>query len=331
MKQHGFNLIEMMIAMVLGLFIIAGVVNIFQSNSHTFQSNQALSQIQTSMRSSFEILSRDLRHTGFTPCGNRNKVANILNISPNPLYEWVGIRGADGNDNLEPLTTGSQVGERVSGTSAILVQGIQGQSRALAMHDTAAAIFTLAPLANSVSFKSGDILMACDYRQASIFQVSAVYGEQLHYHPNVGVPGNCTTGLGLSQRCAATPAYIAYGPNSTIARFMSTIWYIGHNGRPEDGNRSLFRLRLGEQGDIVTEEMVTGISHMDITYHRENQTIWESASQINSTNAWDQVDALRLVMTLHSLDTLPATDQPSGSQRLQRTFTQVIALRNRTL
>ena len=56
MKQTGLTLIELMISMVLGLMLLAGVSSLFQANKQTFQSNQSLSQIQESVRTTFGIL-----------------------------------------------------------------------------------------------------------------------------------------------------------------------------------------------------------------------------------------------------------------------------------
>lgn len=333
MRQRGFNLIELMIAMMIGLFIMAGVINLFLSNRQTFQSNQGIFQIQESMRMAFEILSRDLRHTGFTPCGNGNRIANVLNptAANGNLLTWVGgLRGVDGNTNIAPIVTGTGVGQRIQGTSAILVQGVEGGDRTVQMHTTTGTpSFTLFP-DTSTSFEAGDILMVCDTEQATIFQTSQVTANEIRYVINGGLtPGNCQIALGLSSGCVAAPSFIAYNPNASITRFMSAIWYVGNNGRPADGGRSLFRVRIGSNGQPVTEEIVAGVSQLNITYHRIGLNVWDSADTVNTANAWANVDALQLQMTLVSAESNVSTDRTINEGRLQRSFTQTIALRNR--
>lgn len=334
MKQRGFNLIELMIGMMLGTFILAGVVNLFLSNRQTFQSNQGIFQIQESMRMAFEILSRDLRHTAFTPCGNQNRVANVLNATPadGNLLEWVGIRGVDGNTAITPVTTGTGTGQRIAGTSAVLVQGVQGRDRSVKMHTTTGTpSFTLFE-DSSTNFAAGDILMVCDFQQATIFQASSTTADSISYVVGGGLtPGNCQVGMGLPGRCSTTPAYIAYNPNANITRFMSSIWYIGNNGRAEDGGRSLYRVRIGANGSKITEEIVAGVSDLQITYHRESTSTWDSASTINTANAWNNVDALSLQMTLTSAKDNISSNSSINEGRLTRSFTQIIALRNRVL
>lgn len=332
MRQYGFNLIELMISLVIGLFIMAGVISLFLSNRQTFQSNQGLFQIQESMRMAFEILSRDLRHTGFTPCGNQNKVANVLNVSTanGNLLEWVGLRGVDGNTAIAPVTTGTGIGERIAGTSAILVQGVQGSERSVQLHTTLGTpSFTLFP-DTSTNFAAGDILMACDFQQASLFQVSTATANTVNYVVGAGLtPGNCQIGLGLPGRCPPTPAFITYNPNANLSRFMSSIWYVGNNGRAEEGGRSLYRIRVAAAGAIVTEEIVAGVRDLQITYHRRNTNSWDTAATISAANAWNNIDALTLQMTLVSAEANVSSDGSINEGRLQRSFTQTIALRNR--
>lgn len=332
MKQQGFNLIELMISMMIGIFIMLGVVNLFISNRQTFQSNQGIFQIQESMRMAFEILSRDLRHTGFTPCGNESRVANVLNPTPanGNLLAWVGgLRGVDGATSITPVVTGAGVGQRVAGTSAVLVQGVTGNDRTVQMHTTIGTpSFTLFPDA-STNFAAGDILMVCDTQQATVFQASQVTANEIKYVINGGLtPGNCQLALGVSAGCTAAPSFLAYNPNASVTRFMSAIWYVGNNGRPEDGGRSLFRVRVDNNGQLITEEIVAGVSDLQITYHRGNVNAWDSASTIDTANAWNNVDALRLQMTLISAESNISTDRSVNDGRLQRSFTQTIALRN---
>ncbi|WP_298611196.1 PilW family protein [uncultured Thiothrix sp.] len=333
MRQRGFNLIELMIAMVIGLFIMGGVISLFISNRQTFQSNQGIFQIQESMRMAFEILSRDLRHTGFTPCGNGTRVANVLNPTPanGNLLNWVGgLRGADGNTAIAPVVIGTGIGQRVAGTSAVLVQGVEGSDRTVQMHTTTGTpSFTLFPDA-STNFSAGDILMVCDTQQATIFQASQVTANEIKYVINGGfTPGNCQLGLGIGGGCTATPAFLAYNPNANITRFMSAIWYVGNNGRPEDGGRSLFRARIDNTGQVVREEIVAGVSNLQINYHRTTLNSWDTATAIDTANAWANVNALRLQLSLVSAESNISTDSSINNGRLQRNFTQIIALRNR--
>ena len=59
-KQRGFSLVELMIALVLGLMVIGGVTSVFLSNKQSFRTNTALSQVQENSRIAFELMARDI-------------------------------------------------------------------------------------------------------------------------------------------------------------------------------------------------------------------------------------------------------------------------------
>ena len=54
--QLGFSLVELMIAMVLGLLLLAGVVNVQISSKETFQTSDDLSRVQENGRFALDIL-----------------------------------------------------------------------------------------------------------------------------------------------------------------------------------------------------------------------------------------------------------------------------------
>ncbi len=327
MKQQGLSLIELMIAMVLGLVLLGSLSNIFLATRQVYQSNEGLSQLQESARTTFELLARDIRQASLAPCGNKDRIANVVNnASTKPYLAWTGLQGFDNGVAADGVTIGTSVGERISATSAILVQGIEGNGVALVSHDAAAGAMKVA--ASSSGFNAGDILMACDPEQSSIFQLATATVDgtntDLTYSNEIGTPGNCSMGLGFPISCSSAAGNpYTYDPNTQISRFYSAIWYIGNNGREAEGGRSLYRMHL-VSGALVAEEMVAGISNLQAQYHLENATDWVDAAAVAS---WDSVDAVKLVFNFASVDDNLSTDT-SGDGRLTNEFTLMVALRN---
>ncbi|MDO6452961.1 PilW family protein [Neptunomonas phycophila] len=64
-SQAGFSLIELMVALVLGLVLMGAVVNSFLSSSQTYRVQEALSRSQESARFALEIIGQELRMAGF--------------------------------------------------------------------------------------------------------------------------------------------------------------------------------------------------------------------------------------------------------------------------
>lgn len=60
----GFSLIELMVALVLGLLVAGAALAILQSNQATYRSNEGLNRVQENARIAFELMSRDIRSAG---------------------------------------------------------------------------------------------------------------------------------------------------------------------------------------------------------------------------------------------------------------------------
>lgn len=74
-KQRGLSLIELMIAITLGLILLTGVMQMFLSSRQVFSSQQAISRIQETGRLAMEFMSRDIRMAGFVGCASRDPKA----------------------------------------------------------------------------------------------------------------------------------------------------------------------------------------------------------------------------------------------------------------
>lgn len=67
--SRGFSLVELMIAIVLGLVVMGGVISIFVANRQAFRVSENMAHVQENARVAFELLARDLREAGETHAG----------------------------------------------------------------------------------------------------------------------------------------------------------------------------------------------------------------------------------------------------------------------
>ncbi len=318
--QSGLTLVEVMIAMLLGLVILGAVMTVFLSNSNTFRSNEAVARIQESARFAFELMARDLREAGGLPCGPELDVANVLsNVDSNgdpasPADWWAsfsgGLEGYDQGGALAASGVGGGTGSRVNGTDAVLVSGPFGRQLSVESHDTDAAELKVSEVDHGIG--ANEILLVCDFEQASIFQVTgASQAGRTIEHDAAGTPGNATKELGLN---GVTKEY---GPNSILARFRSAAWFVGCNGRADCGipeGRSLFRSVNG-----VNNEVVDLVDDLQIEYLEDGENAYTAAGGVAD---WSEVTAIRLTLDVgRSLDT--------GTDPISRTFSHTVALRNR--
>ena len=73
-RSAGFSLIELMIALVLGLMVLGAAFVMFQSNQNSFRANEGLNRIQESARVAFEVMSQDIRSAGGSACSTASVV-----------------------------------------------------------------------------------------------------------------------------------------------------------------------------------------------------------------------------------------------------------------
>ena len=64
-RQNGFTLIELMIAMVLGLVVMSGVITLFAQSQRSFKIDKNIAGMQAEARFALQEIGRDLRMGGF--------------------------------------------------------------------------------------------------------------------------------------------------------------------------------------------------------------------------------------------------------------------------
>lgn len=69
-KQKGVTLVELMIALVLGVVLMLGLLEVFSSARQSYQVSEALARVQESGRFATDFLQRDLRMAGHMGCLN---------------------------------------------------------------------------------------------------------------------------------------------------------------------------------------------------------------------------------------------------------------------
>ncbi len=100
-RQQGLTLIEMMIAMVLGLVLVAGAIQLLVANKQSYFLQDAMSRLQENGRFALQLLTRDVRMAGFHD--------PLVGPTPPAFYTDAAITGAAAADNL-----GGGVGDRLS-------------------------------------------------------------------------------------------------------------------------------------------------------------------------------------------------------------------------
>lgn len=346
-RTRGVTLIELMIALGFGLVLILATLSIYLANKQTFRQVENLARLNENARIAFELLGREFREAGATPCGN-SQVSNILE-NPSAI-NWGGTQKGItpyGKTQVLPAKDfGTGTAQRVSGTDAVVIStGSSDMGISVESHNANAASLKLNKLGSG--FSDGEIILACDFRFATIFEISNVQSTNVtlvHNTGNSSYPGegNCTKVLykaGEQVSCSSTNGDPING--ATIVKVTSTSWYIANNGR---GGRSLYRIATPS---VTPEEMVENVTNMELEYLVEDAVESEPFDYVISTNynttsgtmprpkgstssstyTWWPSSfnpiATRITLTLQTPEAVG-----TNSQRLSRQVSTVFSLRN---
>jgi type IV pilus assembly protein PilW len=314
-----------MVAMVLGLVVIGGVIGVMLANKRSNSTNQGLTQVQETARSAFELMARDVRQAAGNGCDNPTRTSNLLNAGTSWWQTWWGMAGTNEGSADDAVTAGSGVGQWVAGTDTIHLQGVEGAGLSIESADSGASTITVN---GDAPFTNGDIMVACDFDHAAIFQITAwdADTDTLTHAASGAAPGNCSGNLGFPATCGGSVPVYEYPENAQIGRLMAAVWYVGNNGRPDEGGRSLYRRRLAPGGIEVTEEMVAGVTDMQVEYGENDNDDIGTAVAVSD---WSNVNSIFVTLTAVSADTRVTTDPTVNEGRISRTFTYLITLRNR--
>ena len=334
----GLSLIELMVALILGLIVVGGAVNIFVSNRATYRATENLARLQENARVAFELMSRDLREVGGNPCDASLPVVNVLK---DPASQWWTdfsnkVFGYDGSTAMTGTPTGSAEGARVAGTDAIELRSGTTGAVTVTSHNPTSAQFKVNTVNHGLN--DGDLIAVCDFDHVAITQVTnaqpGINDTVVHNAGSPVAPGNCSKGLGIPadppqyyvpSPCTTNGIAYTYGPNSRIARLQAVRWYVG-NSSGATGGRSLYQVVLRNNGGVLQPtpvEVADGVQDMQLRYLLQGAADFVDASTIADPADWARAIAVEVRLTLVSPERVGTDGQP-----LTREFAHVVTLRN---
>jgi len=331
-SMKGFTLVELMVAMGLGIFLLLGLVNIFIGSKATFASQAGMSRMQQSGRFSIDLLQTEIRMAGFSGCFSTIvEPKNTLNINPPPVeynigqpvdgYEATGSSQWNGVSNLNGLPDDVDEDDVTGGTDIVLIRraGNDGLRLAAAMPNTSATLFIEANL-NPEPIADDDVLLLSDCSKSAIFQVTnytVSSGGIQHNTGGSGSPGNWTKILSDDQ---------PFDTDATIFKIETKIFFIkpgaGTNNR--DAEYQSLWMKNGTDTPI---ELVPGIENLQVLYGEDTggDGVPDRYVTADDVAEMDDVVTIRVTVTASSVDAVGL----SGDGILRRDFSSLIKIRNR--
>lgn len=373
-KISGLSLIELLIAMVLGLTLAAGVVQIYVGTSATERDQDARLRIQENGRFALNFLGNEIRMAGYLGCQGSiqgSSVNSILNAPPATLQPGTGIQGWEAggtspgtinNSVANAATVSSTTAEWTTGGVGFNIPDVQavpnsdimrlwggwGSSGTVTSVDNTGTDPVIQAEA-STGIAANDFLIISDCEQADFVQACVVT-------PTAGA-GATTVDITLDNSC--NPGNTASGIVTSAApaeviRLEGSLYYVGKRDNDANNPPSLYRSVLTATGAAgPAEELIEGVESMQLLYGintdqdiRATVDTYLTADQVTN---WDEVISVRISLLMQSTEdgTVPSPqayifdgvtyDGGAGNgalpadERVRRTFTATISLRNRAL
>lgn len=325
--QRGLSLVELMVAMALGLLLMSGVISVFISAKQSYTYQDATSQLQENARFALEMMTREIRMVGYGGCSDSVSVANTLENYTGLADDYsTGLKGYEGDATNSSFPADFQ-SDSLPNTDAIIIHTVNsGSELSVTGHEPASAKISLS---TSHSLQEGDILLLVDANcsNIAIFTYTGPNNNQnnaTHVVHNTGniAPAyqNCTKALKGKFDCddQSGSQSTAYSPGSSLFSVDSFAYYIGESSFDPTIN-SLYRLKM----DGASEEVVEGIDDLELYYGLASGTNiqYVKASAVLDTQ-WPEVKSVRIILTSNSLTKVEG-------QPLSKTFTATVKIRNR--
>ena len=77
-RQRGLSLVELMVALTIGIFISAGMVGLFVNSKQSYRLNENMSRLQENARFAVSFIARDIRMADYRSCANNDRLVNSV-------------------------------------------------------------------------------------------------------------------------------------------------------------------------------------------------------------------------------------------------------------
>ncbi|RDZ29251.1 PilW family protein [Lysobacter silvisoli] len=304
----GFSMVELMVALALGTFLMIGLLQVFDASRITYKLSEGLARVQENSRFAMDYLQRDLRMAGHMGCvADQSRLLSLSNrgfrsafaaqtwpteaqleTTPEQLHFHTAIQGFEaantapgGALTLPAAATWSGSPALPAYVSALSPAPMAGSDVVVLRYFSAEGATVVSSLGNELSVEtaSWDGLVASGGVDApGLFAVGNCQRAIPFQATSVARGGSRTTltvaGAGLNRSDLTTETL----EGSTLYRAESEVYYVALS--PDGGEPTLYRARytaapgsgaLGLVGG-APEPLVEGIENMQLIYGQDLQT-----------------------------------------------------------
>lgn len=349
-KMSGLSLVELMIALLLGVILTLGATQVYLGTSQTYRLTDAIAHSQENIRFASSMIQRDVRAAGGLACLQNagDLIDNLQGTRVVPpadgVLGWeaagtgIGDQHSAGVTEASDATGWSEGGGVgvfpsvlitagvVAGTDVLIVNSVQTSPV-----DVTSSTSDQINLGEESEIPEGRVVLAVtdDCSAGELFQnTNNGSAKSVKITGGGSTPGNSPAAFSLS-----------YGSNARIASYNTVAYYIGEGA---SGAPSLFRKRLDTKTESA-QELVDGVESMQLLYGISTGVFKRADLYVTADNVtdWENVVSIRAAFIMRSEDgansenltrvfNLLGTEVTTSTDRRARfVATSTIGLRNR--
>jgi len=288
-QQQGHTLLELMLSLSLGLFILTASLSFYQSTQKAQKMQKVIGIAKENAKFAFDLIKSDIQMAGFYGCISKLKESHITNTLNNPDdFKWnflqaIFVSKNSGAKQWSPPLDASLVNADVYTGDVLTLRYADRQEFNIAAHDSNDAPIKTTEKNN---LRRYDYALVSDCVSGSIFQkTNSSTGSLTIKHNIASVPnkyaGNATEDLGYT-----------FSDKAKLRRLYSISYYIAKKtGRIP----ALYR----KEGARRAEEVISGIADLQLRFGIDNNAdgamdTYLSADQVQAANQWNKVVLLNL-------------------------------------
>jgi type IV pilus assembly protein PilW len=350
-NQHGFTMVELMVAATLGLLILSGAISMLVSNKRIYTEQDEMGRLQENARFAIDLLVRDIRMAGYAGCADDiSGVVNHVNgyDDVTDIHYFIAVEGSENAGNWFPGNSTDEVGNMIANSDGITVRYLDPTGIFVVDPYMTAATATIHTTTDS-GLGLGDIISVADCSSADVVVITSSPTEPAcnsavdplcdsTFTHNIGAVAGAEPGNWLRDLSKT------YNSDARILRFHAARYFIGSDA---NGNPVLRRM-IGvdtADGTPLVEDLVEGVENMQILYGEDtvnNDMVADIYRNATTVADWGRVVSVRLSLLLRTVDEygaevyqntpdlLGTIINPPNDRRRRRVFTTTVQIRNRS-
>ena len=341
-RQAGFSIVELMVAILIGLIILAGVVQVVITSKTTYLGQEEMSFIQENARYAMDVLSKDIQGAGYMGCAGANtKVAFVAKLDDpiaQPLFGVGALQGFKSDDASAVYNVANYDSE----SEALVIRRFAGQELAVSEHEG-----TTITLMDNHAFSTEQLvaMVAEDCRRVGVFRAGNVSGDKIpytainNYTTNIKPP--LTDDIDCTDPDVPCPTYNQpYGAGAVAMDYQAHAYFIATKSSALDRVPALTRTVLNSSGATTTEEIALGVEDIQFRYAvRSGSNVEYKLVDAMTVNDWPSVVAVEVSLLMRAQRPnlnqdeergIPGTGRTYDDRYIRQLVTSTFRIRNRS-